>query len=77
MIGKFYTFQVDMIGDGVLKPMASAEIYKYRPMPCTPAGDYIGEVETAKKAELLVALFNTKNFSVGQARRYISHAQKN
>lgn len=47
----YYLWQPETYG-GAPDPGRPAEIYRYRPMPCTPPGDCLGSVDTAARAAL-------------------------
>jgi hypothetical protein len=68
---KFYMWQTHMYGIGLIDPAKPVDIYKNRPMPCTPAGDFIGTIPTGNKGKQIVDYFNKNNFSVKQARTYL------
>ena len=58
--GKYYIWQTHMYGSGKVDDEAPAEIWFYRPMPCTPSGDFICKVKTGQEAIEVVSCLNKK-----------------
>jgi hypothetical protein len=56
----FYIWQTHMYGTGKIDETAEAEVWKFRPMPCTPAGDYLGMVKTGARAIEIVERLNSE-----------------
>ena len=71
--GRFQIWQTHMYGTGKIDSDEPAEIYNFRPMPCTPAGDLVGKVKTGEEALRVVAYLNSKNATLEEAKEYIGH----
>ncbi len=46
-----------------------ADIYRYRAIPCTPQGDFVATIETAKRAKDILP--NLKGMTVEEAKSFI------
>lgn len=68
--GRFYIWQTHMYGTGKVDGDAPAEIFRWRPMPCTPAGDFVGEVKTGLDAISMVEHLNAAAASLDDAKTY-------
>ena len=55
MVGNYYVWQTSTYGQEFLDGSAPADIYKMRPMPCTPAGDLQASFGTALEADLMLS----------------------
>lgn len=70
----FYIWQTHMYGTGKIDGNAPAEIFRYRPMPCTPAGDFVGEVPNGKLALGLVIVMNDEYLDLAAAKERLRKA---
>jgi hypothetical protein len=68
----YYIWQTHMYGTGKVDAESPAEVYRFRPMPCTPAGDCVGVVRTGAKAKEFVETFNRDDTTLDEAKDIIS-----
>lgn len=61
-----------MYGTGLIDLDAPAEIFRFRPMPCTPAGDFIGVVSTGERALQYMQYMIDEDMSVESAKEYLA-----
>jgi hypothetical protein len=69
--GRFYIWQTHMYGTSKVDGEAVAEIWRFRSMPCTPAGDFIGEVENGADAIKIVEQLNSSGCDLDHAKDYL------
>ena len=73
-VDNFYIWQVETYGETTLDGNLPAEVIRYRPQPCTPAGDVVGTFPTAIQADKF--LDSIAGLSLDAARRAFEEVRK-
>lgn len=68
----YYIWQDSSFGKSHFNADDPCEIWKFRPQPCTPAGDLVGRVATARRAAELLSAIEGKPLE--EAARIVAEA---
>lgn len=69
---RYYVWQTDAYGQSFYYADRPCQIFSYRPMPCTPSGDLVADVPTARQALQIVECLSLMDLA--SAKAYVTEA---